>query len=152
MENKCKCCGEYKFNYEFEICPICGWQNDPIQNEDENFFGGANDLSLRKYKYYYNKGIKNVNEHFIKIANNFNENINFLNIEFIIDYNYVILFSYNNQEYKFEQINNNFILQNGKTTIKLDNLYDNILDNSNINIILNKAQNIRIKRKINILK
>lgn len=53
---KCPCCGSYSLEHKeplyYEICPICYWENDPIQNEDYDFSGGANEISL-------NKAIKN---------------------------------------------------------------------------------------------
>jgi hypothetical protein len=30
----------------FELCPVCFWEDDNIQFEDENFEGGANPISL----------------------------------------------------------------------------------------------------------
>ncbi|WP_078118489.1 CPCC family cysteine-rich protein [Thiosocius teredinicola] len=44
----CACCGyatiDQKGNYE--ICPICYWENDPVQEADPWFQGGANTPSL----------------------------------------------------------------------------------------------------------
>lgn len=37
----------------FEICPICGWQEDDIQEEDPTLTGGANDMSLQQAKEAY---------------------------------------------------------------------------------------------------
>ncbi|NIZ60270.1 hypothetical protein DL239_04700 [Sedimentitalea sp. CY04] len=31
-----------------EICNVCGWQDDPIQREQPDYEGGANDLSLNQ--------------------------------------------------------------------------------------------------------
>jgi len=44
----CLCCGSLVLsNYGLrEICPVCGWQDDPVQSTNENFAGGANELSL----------------------------------------------------------------------------------------------------------
>lgn len=33
-----------------EICPVCFWENDPIQNKNENYVGGANQISLAEAK------------------------------------------------------------------------------------------------------
>jgi hypothetical protein len=49
---KCACCGnalspELKF---FDICKVCGWQDDPIQNDDPDYDGGANYISLNQAK------------------------------------------------------------------------------------------------------
>ena len=52
---KCPVCGKYTFKKsgDYDICPVCEWENDPIQlaNPDED--GGANDLSLNEYKKEY---------------------------------------------------------------------------------------------------
>ena len=34
----------------FEICPVCGWEDDGVQNDDPAFWGGANTLSLNLSK------------------------------------------------------------------------------------------------------
>ena len=54
----CKCCGKYELDKEslYEICPICGWESDPIQEDNPNRSGGANELSLNDYKEKYFKG------------------------------------------------------------------------------------------------
>lgn len=60
MKYKCPICGKAEFSSEnsFEICNHCGWQNDGIQNEDPNFWGGANDLSLKDYRKNYQELLK----------------------------------------------------------------------------------------------
>lgn len=51
----CPCCGRYHFKEKdaYEICPVCGWEDDPLQRREPDFEGGANTLSLndaiRKY-------------------------------------------------------------------------------------------------------
>ena len=48
---KCICCGlGYVDDDGDDICIICGWQDDDIQNDDPNFAGGANTLSLNEYR------------------------------------------------------------------------------------------------------
>ncbi|WP_139892631.1 CPCC family cysteine-rich protein [Bacillus sp. D386] len=51
MKYTCSCCG-YKTLDEspggYDICKICYWEDDPVQNEDPDFEGGANVLSLRQ--------------------------------------------------------------------------------------------------------
>ena len=32
----------------YEICDVCEWEDDPVQNEDPNYEGGANTLSLNQ--------------------------------------------------------------------------------------------------------
>ena len=31
---------------DYEICPMCNWEDDPVQRNDPSFAGGANALSL----------------------------------------------------------------------------------------------------------
>ncbi|MEQ0582364.1 CPCC family cysteine-rich protein (plasmid) [Pantoea dispersa] len=48
----CPCCGN-KTILElggYEICSICGWEDDPVQAEDPDFSGGANSPSLNEAK------------------------------------------------------------------------------------------------------
>lgn len=46
----CTCCGYKTMDLEpgnYEICPVCFWEDDPIQKQDPNYDGGANKVSLR---------------------------------------------------------------------------------------------------------
>ena len=56
---KCPCCGYYTLEHEeplyHDICPVCYWESDPIQNIDVDFFGGANRFSLNEAKIAYEK-------------------------------------------------------------------------------------------------
>ena len=47
-ERVCPCCHAYLFSEKnaYEICPVCGWEDDPSQRRDELLAGGANRLSL----------------------------------------------------------------------------------------------------------
>jgi len=52
MKYTCQCCG-YKTLTEgtrdsYEICKVCYWEDDLVQNEDEDYEGGANEVSLRQ--------------------------------------------------------------------------------------------------------
>lgn len=51
MKYCCPCCGyktmEHKESEYHDICPGCYWENDPIQNEDEEYAGGSNLISLK---------------------------------------------------------------------------------------------------------
>jgi len=44
----CACCGyqTIKAKGDYEICPICFWEDDPVQEADPWFEGGANQPSL----------------------------------------------------------------------------------------------------------
>jgi anaerobic ribonucleoside-triphosphate reductase len=48
----CPCCSNATIDVlgNYEICPVCGWEDDPIQSDDQSFSGGANDLSLIDYR------------------------------------------------------------------------------------------------------
>ncbi|HPG92429.1 MAG TPA: CPCC family cysteine-rich protein [Clostridia bacterium] len=52
---KCKLCGMYEIKEIHDICPICGWEDDGIQNNDHNYEGGANHLSYNQYQIIWNK-------------------------------------------------------------------------------------------------
>lgn len=55
---KCPVCGKYTFQSgpgSYEICPVCGWEDDKAQYKDPNLKGGANRLSLKEYKEQYEK-------------------------------------------------------------------------------------------------
>lgn len=75
MNNKktfpCPCCGyltlENPENNTFNICPICYWEDDDIQNKNPDLAGGANEESLnearknfKKFKASAHKYIKEV--------------------------------------------------------------------------------------------
>lgn len=47
---RCACCQEGLIEEAHGICDICGWEDDKIQNEDPDFAGGANELSLKEYR------------------------------------------------------------------------------------------------------
>ncbi len=49
IQHICICCGQQEVVF-YEICDICSWQDDPVQNDDPDFAGGANELSLNEYK------------------------------------------------------------------------------------------------------
>ena len=48
----CPCCGyktlEEKPPGTYDICPVCFWEDDPVQFSDADCPGGANHVSLRK--------------------------------------------------------------------------------------------------------
>lgn len=51
----CPCCGCYTLDREADgaICPVCFWEDDPIQLEDPDLEGGANQVSLRRARRNY---------------------------------------------------------------------------------------------------
>ena len=56
-KHKCPVCGKFEFEYEgcFDICEVCGWNDDPIQfeNPDEKYC--ANQMSLNEAREVYKK-------------------------------------------------------------------------------------------------
>lgn len=55
---KCPVCGEYTFEEEnnFEICAVCGWENDGIQKDDPDEKDCANRMSLNEAKKAWAEG------------------------------------------------------------------------------------------------
>ena len=54
----CPCCGYLSLNSElsdYEICPICFWENDLVQQMDPTYTGGANVVCLREARENYRK-------------------------------------------------------------------------------------------------
>ena len=51
----CPICGKAKVG-EYDICPVCKWENDPIQLERPELGGGANRMALREAKKAYQRG------------------------------------------------------------------------------------------------
>ena len=50
---KCKVCGLGDIEHDFAICEYCGWESDNIQNDDHEYIGGANEMSLNQYKKFW---------------------------------------------------------------------------------------------------
>jgi Cysteine-rich CPCC len=50
----CPCCGFITLEEEppgtYEICRMCGWEDDPVQANDPGYRGGANGDSLREHR------------------------------------------------------------------------------------------------------
>lgn len=55
----CPCCGYLTMDGPergtFDICPVCRWEDDPVQFEDPDFPGGANRVSLNQARANYLK-------------------------------------------------------------------------------------------------
>ena len=51
---KCPCCEYLTFDEEpngtFEICPVCYWEDDNVQNSEPDYEGGANGICLNEAK------------------------------------------------------------------------------------------------------
>ncbi len=50
MKYACPCCGYFTYDHrpngDFDICPVCFWEDDAVQSADPSFAGGANKVSL----------------------------------------------------------------------------------------------------------
>ena len=59
-ERLCPCCGGYLFSERnaYEICPVCGWEDDPSQRRDSALPGGANRLSLEEAREEFRRSLK----------------------------------------------------------------------------------------------
>ncbi len=59
MKYRCRCCGyrtlEHLAEGTYELCPVCYWEDDPVQAEDENRQGGANGVSLKEARENFKK-------------------------------------------------------------------------------------------------
>ena len=66
--HKCPVCEEYVFSDEgdFDICPICNWENDAVQYDDPNYEGGANWVSLNQARDNFKKLGKIMSEQNLK--------------------------------------------------------------------------------------
>ena len=53
----CPCCGRKRLESpgNYEICDVCGWEDDPAQTQDPAFAGGANELSLQEARAKWRK-------------------------------------------------------------------------------------------------
>ncbi len=54
----CPCCKKHYFQELdfYEVCPVCNWQDDPVQRDDPDFDGGANDMSLNQAREAWKNG------------------------------------------------------------------------------------------------
>ena len=54
----CPCCHKFRFDEvgKYEICSVCGWEDDPLQRRDPDLKGGANTLSLNEARHNYLTG------------------------------------------------------------------------------------------------
>lgn len=55
---RCKCCGIGWVDGQdgsFDVCHVCGWEDDGVQNDDPDYPGGANSLSLNDHRKEFEK-------------------------------------------------------------------------------------------------
>lgn len=57
IPHKCPVCGKYEFADEasFDICPYCGWEDDPVMEAEPDYTGGANYLCLNDFRKQYQR-------------------------------------------------------------------------------------------------
>ena len=50
--------GQHHFEEEdfYEVCPVCGWEDDGLQRDNPDYAGGANRMSLNEAKVAYREG------------------------------------------------------------------------------------------------
>ena len=73
---KCKICEIGNIEGAYYICNYCGWESDPLQEENQDYIGGASEMSFNQYKKFC-EDCKNK----LQIANNSLEAIK-LSIEY----------------------------------------------------------------------
>lgn len=56
--HKCPVCGKFEFPYvgSFDVCEVCGWEDDDFQERHPDEEGGANRLSMNEYRAKFNSG------------------------------------------------------------------------------------------------
>ena len=53
---RCPVCKHYMANLPCEICSICWWEEDKLQETFPDYSGGANEVSLNQARAGYRKG------------------------------------------------------------------------------------------------
>ena len=53
----CPCCGEYEFSHfgSYDVCEICHWTDNAVQNTEPDYFGGPNWLTLNQARANWQK-------------------------------------------------------------------------------------------------
>lgn len=59
-EYQCACCEKYTIIEidNFEVCPVCGWEDDGVQRDNPEYPNGANRISLNQAKEAYKKKLE----------------------------------------------------------------------------------------------
>lgn len=60
MKHKCPCCESYTIDEpgNFDICEVCGWEDDELQSDDPDYRGGPNGMSLNEAREIYKKSLR----------------------------------------------------------------------------------------------
>ena len=58
----CVCCGSLTMEEQppgtYQVCPVCGWEDDKAQYRDPDYAGGANEMSLNQAKEVWFRTVK----------------------------------------------------------------------------------------------
>lgn len=59
-QHVCPVCGKHIFEdfNSFEECPVYGWMDDAVQEKYPDWYGCANDMSLKQARQAYKEGRK----------------------------------------------------------------------------------------------
>ena len=66
---KCPVCGQYEFAQQddYDVCEVCSWENDGLQEKQPDYEGGANNISLniakKIWKQTHNKRAIQIADH-----------------------------------------------------------------------------------------
>ena len=60
---KCKVCGLYHVPFSHDTCDVCGWAADAVQDNDHDYVGGENNMSLNQYKSVWQKNMQRLMGH-----------------------------------------------------------------------------------------
>lgn len=54
----CPVCEQHRYRYDdfFEVCPVCGWEDDGVQRDDPDYGGGANHMSVNQARKAFAEG------------------------------------------------------------------------------------------------
>ena len=57
---QCPCCEQYTLVRpdDFDVCPVCNWEDDNYQKKYPDYGGGANDMSLNQARKAFAEGRK----------------------------------------------------------------------------------------------
>lgn len=77
---KCPCCGKFEFDIlnhpDMNVCEVCYWERDTLQDEDLDYDGGANWVSLNEARANYKKYGEIMTEKNIQEYEEFYDNLN----------------------------------------------------------------------------
>lgn len=139
----CKCCGKFEIQEIHDICPICGWEDDEVQNFDPNFSGGANLLSLNDHRMLYKKhqnkdNVLSLNNIIYSIIDKLkNQSITFDEFILLLKAKFNMKFIYANTQYNIV-FNDNCIsfYQHEKKMHQLYKTSDEFIEKANINNVI----------------